>query len=279
MEQTSRKRGRNASSLAEANPFDWDDAISFSEEGHLYHVHGKKAELSVTALVKTAFPSSAAFDGRRICEANLSKWRTNANNKYYSVVADIPDDEDAIAAVQALWDRNRDLGTLAHKMVELVVNQELPVGSKETNPVRRELDQFLEFQDARTLAGWSARRTELALYHTREDGTTIAGMIDLLYQDAAGQLRVVDLKRSDKVLTPQAPNFGKMGAGAAASLKDTDYYRYSLQCWLYSLMLKDLSGMEVGAPLLVQVHPTQNSAKVIHCQDLEDVARNLLDGA
>lgn len=273
-----KKRGRNATSLAVTNPFSFDDDVEFSEAGHIYRVHGRKAEMSVTSLVKMAFPASADFNGRAICETNLARWRTNASNRYHAVVADIPDDEEATAAVMAIWDRNRDLGTLAHKAVELTLNNELVPNDALVADVKKELDQFMMFHDRQTLAGWKVLRSELSLYHKRTDGTTIAGQIDILYRDNTGKLRVVDIKRSEKVLSANAHNFGKFGAGVAAEIKDTDHYRYSLQCWLYSCMLWRLTDAEMGAPLLVQVHPDLDVANVIPCADLQSVAEQLLDG-
>jgi hypothetical protein len=61
-------------------------------------------------------------------------------------------------------------------------------------------------------------------------------------------------------------------------LKDTDFYRYSLQTWIYTVMFQRLTGKECGAPLLVQVHPDLTTPNVIPCAYLEDVARQLLDG-
>jgi hypothetical protein len=234
--------------------------------------------MSVTSLVKVAFPASANFDGRFICETNLSRWRTNASNRYHSVVADIPDDEEAISAVLALWERNKNLGTLTHKAVELTLNDEIVTHDVMVADVQRELDQYLMWHDRQSLAGWKAVRTELSLYHTRANKETVAGQIDVLYTDNTGKFRVVDVKRSDKQLHANAPNFGKWGAGCAASLKDTDFYRYSLQTWIYTVMFQRLTGKECGAPLLIQIHPDQAGPNVIPCQYLEDVAGQLLDG-
>jgi hypothetical protein len=273
-----KKRGRNAATLAEENPFDFDDDVDFSESGHIYHVCGRKAEMSVTSLVKSAFPASANFDGRSICETNLSRWRTNASNRYHSVVAGIPDDQEAISAVLALWERNKNLGTLTHKAVELTLNDEIVTHDVMVADVQRELDQYLIWNDRQSLAGWKAVRTELSLYFTRANKETIAGQIDVLYQDNTGKYRIVDVKRSDKQLHANAPNFGKWGTGCAASLKDIDFYRYSLQTWIYTVMFQRLTGKECGAPLLVQVHPDQAGPNVIACQYLEDVASKLLDG-
>ena len=273
-----KKRGRNATRLAETNPFEWDDTVSFSEEGHVYTVNGKKAELSVTSLVKIAFPSSRNFDGREICEANLSRWRNNASNRYYDVVAGIKDDDEAIAAVLAMWERNRDLGTLTHRAVELSLNDdELLTHDVQAADVKTELQQYLLFHKQQTLAGWKALRTELALYHTRADGTNVGGQVDVLYQDDTGKLRVIDVKRSDKTLDSSAHNYGKWGTGPAAEIKDTDYHRYSLQCWLYTIMLSELVGeKKTGAPMLVQVHPDLHAPSIIPCEYLEGVARQLL---
>jgi hypothetical protein len=275
---TCKKRGRNASTLAEEAPFAFDDDVTFSEEGHIYYVCGKKAEMSVTSLVKSAFPASANFDGRAICQTNLARWRSNGSARYHTVVADISDDEDAISAVLALWERNKNLGTLTHKAVELTLNDEIVTHDVMAADVQRELDQFLMWHDRQSLAGWRAVRTELSLYHTRANEETVAGQIDVLYTDNTGKYRVVDVKRSDKQLHADAPNFEKWGAGHAAALKDIDFFKYSLQTAIYSVMFSRLTGKEMGVPLLVQVHPDLSCPNVIPCADLKNVAEQLLDG-
>jgi hypothetical protein len=274
-----KKRGRNAIRLAEANPFAFDDHVEFEEQDHIYRVHGKKAEMSVTNLVKVAFPSAGVFDAHAVCVSNLARWRTNASNRYHSVVAGL-DDESATEAVMALWERNKALGTLVHKICELALNDELEPHDPLAAGVAAELEQFMLWHERQMLAKWSIVRTELALYHTRADNTTIGGQIDCLYKDNKGKFRIIDIKRSDKNLTAGAHNFGKMGAGVAAAIKDTDHYKYSLQCHLYSSMLEKLTGKECGAPLLVQLHPDlEHAPNVVPCADLRAVARQLLDGA
>lgn len=277
-DSVAKKRGRNSTRLAEQNPFSFDEKVDFTEIGHVYRILGKPAEMSVTSLLKTAFPASADFDGPAIASTCLRRWRENASSRYHDVVSGIENDQDAVAAVLQIWDRNRDLGTLAHKAVELALNDQLERNDALFADVKSELDQFMQFHETQTLAGWKALRTELSLYHTRKDGTTIAGQIDVLYIDTKGQFRVVDLKRSDKDLTSRASNFGKFGTGVASALKDTYHQRYSLQCWIYSYMLKNLTGKKIGAPLLVQVHPAQRGPQVIHTTYMEDVAQKMLDG-
>jgi hypothetical protein len=261
--------------LAEANPFEWDSHVDFSESDHTYTVKGSVAQCTVTELVKAAFPNSATFDGRAICKSNLSRWRTNASNRYHNLVARTDDDDEAIDAVLALWERNRELGTLAHKAVELKLNGE---SDKTIEDVRTELGQYMVFHNRSTAAGWEVLRTELALYYERVDGTIVGGQIDVLYKDEAGTLRVVDVKRSDKQLHSSSPSFGKTGVGPAASLPDTDHFKYSLQCWIYSVMLARLTGADVKSPLLVQVHPELNKPNIVHCAPLKEVAERVLSG-
>ena len=272
-----KKRGRNASNLAEVNPFDFDEHVSFEETDHVYRVFGKKAELSVTNLVKVAFPLSV-FDAHAVCVSNLGIWRTKASNRYFDIVAGL-DDEAAIEAVLCTWEKNRALGTLVHKVCELALNDELELNDPLAAGVQIEVDQFMAWHERQKLAGWRTVRTELAVFHKRADNTTIGGQIDCLYKDNKGKFRIIDIKRSDKDLTSGAHNFGKMGAGVAAEIKETDHNKYSLQCHLYSTMLEKLTGKECGAPLLVQVHPDlAHAPNVVPCADLRAVARQLLDG-
>lgn len=273
----SKKRGRNASRLSEQNPFPFDQHVDFDEKNHIYTVNGTTTKNSVTSLIKTFFPASANFDPKSTCEANLTKWRSNSSNRYYDIVADIEDDEEAMSAVMAVWEKNKDLGTLTHKAVELVLNDEPVTNDVAAAHIQSEVDMYLSWHNRKCLAGWEAIRTELALFHTRSDKTTFAGQIDILYKDDTSKYRVVDIKRTDKELHKDTSNFGKWGIGPAASLKDTDFYKYSLQTWIYTLMFQRLTGKQIGNPLLVQVHPQQTEAHEILCADLQNVAHMILE--
>lgn len=268
------KRGRYATTLAEQNGFAFDRNVSFTEEGHVYHVCGKKADRSVTTLVKQAFPGD--FDGPAIARKNLTSWRKNASSKYHACVCDEKDDAKAVQNVLDLWERNKTLGSLTHKAVELHLNDAVMTGDVVDADVEKEVNQFLLWYYRQSLeCDWKVFRTELAVYHGLNTKMVTAGQIDVLYVDQAGKLRVVDVKRSDKDLTVHARNWGKFGVGHAAEVPDTDHYRYSLQCWLYTIMLREL-GYDTGAPMLVQVHPTQNEAKAVACADMKAVALALL---
>ena len=273
----SKKRGRNALRLSEQNPFPFDQYVDFDENNHIYTVNGKTTKTSVTSLIKNLFPASANFDPKSICQANLTKWRSNSSNRYYDIVADIEDDEEAMSVVMAVWEKNKDLGTLTNKAVELVLNDEPVTNDVAAAHVQSELDMYLSWHNRKCLAGWKAIRTELALFHTRSDETIFAGQIDILYKDDTSKYRVVDIKRTDKELHKDSSNFGKWGIGPAASLKDTDFYKYSLQTWIYTLMFQRLTGNQVGNPLLVQVHPQQTEAHEIICADIQNVAHKILE--
>ena len=277
----------NARSLAQKNPFDFDSRVTFDGTDHAYTVGDRPVKLSVTSVVKATFPASANFDGRCIAEKNLKKWRQNCSSRYHAVVVGIEDDEVAISTVLALWKANRDLGTVCHKAVELYLNGDKDGEDDEKGrtlveghrlaDVDAELDQFVAWHSHKNDLGWKIRRTELALYYQHADGPAlVAGTIDCLYEDDTGTTRVVDLKRTDKNLTRDAHNYGKYGTGHAGGLPDTDFYRYSLQCWLYSIMFEGLVGRPMGTPLLVQVHPDSSAATEVECADLRAVASEVL---
>lgn len=261
------KRGRNATALSEQNPFSFDERVTFDEARHLYTVDERRAERSVTNLVREAFADN--FDAVKIIKKNLVSWRANQSSKYHELVVDKKDQE-AIDAVVALWNKGRDSGTELHKSAELWMNGETP-------PPGDDLELFKTGWEELRGLGHAACRTELSVFWDRDDDTTTAGQIDLLTKTEGGYA-IVDIKRSDKNLTSGASSFGRKGAAGTVfgRLDDTPHMRYSLQLSFYAEMFCRLTGEPVTQMLLLQVDPVNNSVSVVPCTDLRQQARSFL---
>lgn len=258
--------------MSEANPFRFDDEIVFNASRHSYLVRGVSRPPSVTSIVKRAFPEQAAFDGPKIIKKNLASWQSNASSKYHGTVKGLSEAE-AVDAVLQLWEKNRNAGTQLHAEIEALLN-----GDEKTLDRSAELKHFLDWYDQKLLAGWTAVRTELPVFYAQESGSiAAAGMIDAVFRDNTGLLRVIDFKRTDKSLDPKEYSFGRVGSGVAKGLLDNDGTRYSLQVWLYSLMLKQCTGCSVGAPLILQLHEENSSAVEHSALYCEEEARLLLE--
>lgn len=263
------KRGRNAASLAEREPFDFDSRVTFEEEGHVYRVDGVLVPMSVSGIVKNGFQDE--FDGPAVVKKNLAGWRLKASSKYHGLVVD-KSDEEAEAAVLALWNAGRDAGTALHRYAELWLNGQ---PAPEDVP-REETELLLKGWTTLLSAGHSIVRTELAVFWPPRGPVKAAGQIDFLTRTSGG-FAIVDLKRSGSDLTSGAHAF-RNGVGVLADVGATSHMKYSLQLSLYAVMLQELTRERVSEMLLLQVDPEAGTARVIPTADLRAQARVLLLG-
>ncbi len=264
-------RGRNATALADENPFDFDSRVTFTEEGHQYTVDGVAVHRSATALIKEAFVEDD-FDATAIAQKNLPGWRAGRGQAKYQDVIHGLDDEAAIKAVVAMWDRDTKLGTSIHKFAELSYNGLFPE-SAEFAEVDAETKQFENF---RQLTDLKIYRSELGLFYVNAHGVTIAGQADLLFKDPNGKFVLIDIKRTSHDLTADA-RAGNAQLKFPTTTKDNKFHRYSLQNSIYSVMLEFLTGQDVGVCHLLQLHEKQPGFVLIECVDLRTEARQLLE--
>lgn len=265
-------RGRNATALAEKNPFDFDSRIFFNEAGHKYTVDGVVVTRSATALIKEAFVEEP-FDGAAIAAKNLPSWREGRGNAKYQNAIQGLEDEAAIAAVVEMWNKDTKLGTMTHKYAELSYNGLFPDGG-EFAEVEAEGKQFEAF---RQLTDLTIVRTEFSLFYVNSFGITICGQADFLFRDTHGKPVIVDLKRTSHNLAADA-------RGGNAKLKfptttiDNKFHRYSMQNCIYSVMYTFLTGEQVDELYLLQIHSDRSGFALIKCCDLRREARELLEG-
>ena len=135
---------------------------------------------------------------------------------------------------------------------------------------------------------WQPFRTELSVFyeanapHDSIDDVVVpcAGQIDCLFRDEDGRLVIVDLKRTDKKLDDDEPPYGhKRCAAPMENEWASDFNKYSLQISMYSVMLKNQLGIEVGEEnrFLLQVHPSMEEAKLIKCKCFDSEATSILN--
>lgn len=268
---TKRVRGRNATLLADKNPFDFDDRVTFDEDSHTYTVDGKKLTMSVSSIVKIGFPGGK-FDPVLVIRRNLASWRSKPDSKYHDTVRGLSD-ADARAAIQRLWDGEAEKGTRLHKWAELVANEETPVDI--ISDMSQEQTQIMTGWAMFSCKGLEIVRTEHSIFYPPTD-PWLGGQVDFLMHSDKGYT-IVDLKRTDKDLDAQASSYGKTGAGPMSVYKDNDHMRYSLQQSLYGVLLEALTGEVVTDMFLLQVHPSFTHPKLIPCTDLRVEAQMLLN--
>ena len=265
-------RGRNATALAIAKPIATLDArISFKEADHAYYIDGMLFKgPSVTELISRSF-AGEKFDGPEIIQRYLPQWRTNAMHKYHDVVKEL-NDEDATAAILNAWEATRTLGTLLHKTAELMLNDEC----QEVPPeVAIEVHQFERFMKHHPFL--TPFRTELSLFYVARSEVVACGQADAIFQHVdMKDTWIVDFKRTDKNLSPEANDFGKPGVGPMSGYPGNDFNKYSLQQSMYAVMAAQ-HGIRVDRCFLLQVHPSLESYILHECADFREEARQILD--
>ena len=272
-------RGRNATALAEANAYDFDARISFVEESHRYYIDKVPfTGPSVTKIKDDAFGGND-FDPDAAIAKNWAGWKEKAEQgvdaKYPNMIRNRTDEE-AFEYIKRSWKLANELGTLLHAQAELYLNDMPVVGD---DRVKKEFEQFLMFM--RTYALLKPIRTELSLFYTdAKDNVVAVGQLDALFQDpTSGEFCIVDFKRTDKELNANIKAYqGKTGVGLLADTQASDFYKYSLQQSLYSVMYEQRTGVAIKRMFLLALHPSATEFKLALCADMRGVAKQLLDG-
>ena len=251
--------------LARRNPLRFDGRIELTCE-HEYVLDGSvAAPLSVTGLIETK--CSEPFNTRAVILKNLDAWRERPSSRYHAVVDGLSDEE-AVAAVSALWAASAQEGTSLHRQLELLCN-DLPLEEPRRHAV--ELAQFHATRAARPT--WTPFRTELSLVALDESGRpVVGGQLDLLARDNEGRFQIIDFKRTDKSLHPDAASFGRTLLG----YPDNPHHRYSLQCSLYAVMLEAQESIRAESMVALQMHPGLEAGVLTVLTDLRREARELL---
>lgn len=228
--------------LARRNPLPGADAVEFDAATHTYSVEGVAVPRSATAVVEALFPR---FKPRKTVNLYFEKWKASSKSKYKAIIATSFDDAEAKAAIVASWADNtqaRDLGTLAHKCMEDLLNG-VAVEAEARAPVEAEVaggERWLEE------VGVVPFRTELPVLARDDAGAPVlAGTVDALVRGDDGALVIVDWKTGKK-FGPSEWSFNRTGHGPAAELPASKFSRYSLQLALYAQMLRETTGLDVG---------------------------------
>ena len=263
--------------LAAETPFDGvDGRVVLDAVTHIYTVDGAAVPRSASAVVSAAIGNY--FDAKLVISKNLASWRSNERSKYHHLVVGLPDDE-AAAAIEALWANSSVLGTKMHARAEDMLNDRATPDDGETDAEWRSLaSALLELQRM----GWSPLRTELSLWYESADGRVVcAGQLDALFEDPEGNTVIVDFKRTAHDLSASAVPFGgrRCAAEGMKHLYANDHTRYALQLSLYSVLLQQRTGIVVDPAhrWLLQAHPELGPRAIwTRCADLDVQARALL---
>jgi len=264
------------SKLAHDHPLEGvDDVVRMDAATHTYFVNGKALSRSATSVVAAAIGSE--FDADLTISTYLASWRKNPRNKYNRVVAGL-DDDAATKAIKHAWNEANRLGTKLHARLEAHMNDENTPDDDETDVEWRSLLPKLEELQG---LGWVPRRAELTLWSDDANGEpSVGGQIDCLFEDAEGNLVLVDLKRTARDLGPATTAFGGKVVAAACleGVPATDHTKYSLQLSVYAAMFEQRTGVLIrpNRRFLLQAHPELPCAILTPCSCYDTAARALL---
>lgn len=173
------------------NPMPREDRIVFHEETHTYRVDGIKAPRSVTGLVHEY--QSGSFDPAVAVETMKrgKNWPIRRDEFVTDCGRDMTNEE-----ICALWMHSGKVasarGTLLHYQAEAYLN-----GMVVEEPHSPDFQRFLLISNALWEIGWKPFRTEVCLVHI---GLCVCGQLDALFCNDAGELCLLDWKRSKCVI-------------------------------------------------------------------------------
>jgi len=233
-----------------------DNLIGFDAENHVYSIVGRaRNPLSVTTVIKRHFEP---FDTAAVIKGMMASPKWASNELYGSTPAQI----------KATWEDAARMGTDLHRAIEIYYNQEADptlvyeASSDWLDKVRAspEYGYFLKFAKffVEKFPDFAPHRTEWVIF---DEERGLAGTIDMTFINKAGEIIIVDWKRSKNV-TDQAYK-GKCGTGALQGWPDANFYHYSGQLNLYRSILEARYSVKVVGMYLVVCHPNQNTFRFL----------------
>jgi hypothetical protein len=174
------------------------------------------------------------------------------------------DKDSCVAAIVDLWRIIGEVasvrGTYVHLQCELDCNDE----SFDQEAV--EVKQYREFRTDN--AQLKPFRTEWSIFATA-GMYTIAGQIDAIYQDADGDLHMIDYKCCASPLTSDNV-FGRCGDAPFEGVPDTPWGHYAVQQNIYRYILELHYGLTLRSSRLLRIHASLKTYELIFVPDLRD---------
>ena len=258
-----------------------DRYIRFEEDGHRYLLHpGTPMEtvfpISVSGLWSLYFKK---FNPGEVIQRRFLQWSQDATSVYYAVIcagfAAGQTQEDISKRIELGWSHvgklGSALGTRMHRCIELALGGGSYDGSsKEMGMFHRFVREWLEPY------GWRVYRLEWSIYCS---DAMVAGQVDAVFEAADG-LHMVDWKRCAK---PLDENFGRgewwgvHGRPPFHDMLDNSCNHYFVQQNLYAVILERRYGIKLRSMWLLQLHPNQDTFRMIAVPDLRGRAAWILD--
>ena len=284
--------------LADSHPHMRDQNLVFRPQGHTYLINDVPSLGSVTALVGSysqGFNAEAVIRGmvtghnwprpgylkKSFIPSELAfLWAKPEAAKLRGAMLrpDVPEEEvcclaqslaqahphmrddivrlgKSAAEIQQMWDANRregaNRGTWMHLQFEMWLNRiVVPADTPE-------MHMFLQF--IRSLGGLTAFRTEWGIYGDEE---RLAGTIDFVARDAAGDLLLFDWKRTKQIASKYTNVFKDMRE-PLEHLEDCAGSHYRLQLNCYKYLLEKYYGYSISGMFIVCTHPDNGDSAFV----------------
>lgn len=232
-----------------------DDSIVFYKEPHEYHVNDKKMKKSVTKLVHDCFPE---FNKEKIAKNIVHKQFNKQDSQYYQMT-----ENDILEKWEANKNEACDAGTFLHESIELYYND------CEFVNTTKEFTFFENFE--KDHANLKAYRTEWEIYYEEK---SIAGSVDMVFQNQDGTFSIYDWKRSKKI---EKSNRFEFGLNDFDHLPNTNFWHYSLQLNIYKFILEMKYDFVIKDLYLVIMHPNNKNYIKMECPNLQNEVRILIN--
>ena len=224
--------------LAKKNAHPRDNFITFDEGPHIYTVHGDSSFTSVTTFIHSNF---SHFDSNTTVNKIISgnKWMNDPNYKYYKKTKE---------EILQMWEDKRDsaakAGTKLHYDIECYYNN---------CPNENDSIEYKYFKNfVKDYPDLKPYRTEWMVYY---EEYKLSGSIDMIFENADGNLEIYDWKRSEEFKYEDTYNNKCSSTPCLSHLPDTNFWHYSLQLNMYKTIIEHKYGKNVVGLYLVRIHP------------------------
>ena len=248
--------------LALLHPMPREDRITFDEASHTYTVDGIKVPRSVTGFLHEY---ASEFDPALAIQTMKAGKYWGEKKAAFEAQGLGTEDADFLRRWAFNGEVARSRGHLLHYQAEQMCN-----GRQVQEPHSPEFQQARQIYARLLEKGLTPFRAEVNLFHV---GLVLAGQPDLLMMDPAGDLAIVDWKRSKNIRfegdrTLQDP---------LGHLPDTNYFLYSLQLNVYRYMLESEYGYRCSSMWLAVVHPDNDQPRLISCPRMDAEIAAIVD--
>lgn len=230
-------------------------ACVFDEASHTYRTDQMEL-VSVTRFVKHFFPE---FDAPAVAARVAAR------------------DGKAVEAVLAEWEAKRNaaarLGTRVHEVAEDLILGRAPRHTPESERERALMAAVWEHVARRKADGWKPVGAEMVVF---SESLRLAGCIDLVMRDPAGNLWLLDWKTNERI--DMSGRSGGKGYSPVETLEDCNLVHYSLQLATYERILRHGGYIDRDEPIFHDLlHVTENGIEAIECKDVSaEVAEMLI---